>query len=92
VIHKKVYEIGVRSSGKTIKLNNLVVGGNKMKVVEIYSKMHNLRNEVKDFQKALDSIIDECGTNSTPYQVMKKMYDEKSAESIEFENKEFEEK
>jgi methyltransferase-like protein len=63
-----------------------------MKVVEIYSKMHNLRNEVKDYQISLEAIRDKCGTNSSPYQLMKKLYDEKSAEAIEFENKEFEEK
>jgi adenosyl cobinamide kinase/adenosyl cobinamide phosphate guanylyltransferase len=92
VIHKGVYEIGGRSSGKTIKLNNMIVGGNKMKAVEIYSKMHTLRNEVKEFQKALETLSDEIGTNTVPYKLMKKLYDEKSAEAIEFENKEFEEK
>jgi hypothetical protein len=62
-----------------------------MKALEIYSKMHNLRNEVRDYQLSLEAIREKCGTNSIPYQTMKKLYDEKSAEAIEFENKEFEE-
>jgi hypothetical protein len=62
-----------------------------MKAVEIYSKMHTLRTEVKEFQKALEILSDEIGTHAEPYKLMKKLYDEKSKEAIQFENKQFEE-
>jgi hypothetical protein len=63
----------------------------KMRAGDIFNKMWSLRQEVKELQKAMDCLSEELGKDCSAYHAINKMYNEKSKEAIEFENKEFEE-
>jgi hypothetical protein len=51
--------------------------------------MFALREEVREYQRAMESVQDECGSDSKPFKLMEKMYKEKYEEAMEFEHTEF---
>jgi hypothetical protein len=55
----------------------------------IFNKMFALREEVREYQRAMESVQDECGSDSKPFKLMEKMYKEKYEEAMEFEHTEF---
>jgi hypothetical protein len=62
---------------------------NPQTVGQVYIKLHAMREELREILSALDSIESDMGTKNVAYKTLKKLFDEKSREATDFENREF---
>lgn len=61
----------------------------KITAKEIFMKLNKMREELRELDRALEAVGDECGPDSAPYNVLHKLFNEKADEANKYENKVF---